>query len=246
MFLLCLLLVMACQQPQKINPVIPVEQGVVKTSVLHRDSICVEAKDSDLDTTFIRYGLVNMKVLDSSIPVHLVYSTPDNFTGKILYPNLKSAWLRPEAAAMLVLAQQQLKQLYPELSLIIYDAVRPFHIQQEMWKAVKGTPMRYYVANPNKGGGLHNYGMAVDVTLIDANGNELPMGSPYDSPLAESHITDEKNLLASGKITEEAYSNRLLLRKVMCQAGFKTIRREWWHFNACSLSEAQQMYVLIP
>lgn len=198
------------------------------------------------DTAFLRYGLVDMARVSPSIPIRLVYATPDNFTGKILYKDVKTAWLRPEAASMLADAQKRLKEKRPELSLVIYDAARPFHIQEEMWNAVRGTPMRYYVANPNKGGGLHNYAMAVDVTLIDGNENPLPMGSPYDSPVEESHITGEETLLARGKITKEAYDNRLLLRNVMRAAGFRTIQREWWHFNACTLQEARENYPLIP
>ena len=198
------------------------------------------------DTTFLRYGLVDMARLDPTIPIRLAYAAADNFTGKVLYKQLRTAWLRPEAAAMLTEAQKRLRERRPELSLIIYDAARPFHVQEEMWNLVKGTPMRYYVANPKKGGGLHNYAMAVDVTLIDGSGHPLPMGSPYDSPVEESHITGEEALLAAGKITKEAYDNRLLLRNVMRAAGFRTIQREWWHFNACTLKEAREKYPLIP
>jgi D-alanyl-D-alanine dipeptidase len=36
-----------------------------------------------------------------------------------------------------------------------------------------------YVADPAKGS-IHNRGGAVDITLVDANYNELDMGTPFD------------------------------------------------------------------
>lgn len=247
-FLLTLVFFVAsCTDRKKPEPVAETEIPTAEDSL--REEVGLFPEDTlpaVPDTTYLRYGLVDMARVDSTIPIRLAYATPDNFTGKILYNDVKTAWLRPEAAAMLTNAQRLLKEEHPEYSLIIYDAARPFHVQQEMWNAVKGTPMRYYVANPDKGGGLHNYAMAVDVALVDKNGYALPMGSPYDSPVEESHITEEESLLATGKITKEAYGNRLLLRKVMHLAGFKTIRREWWHFNACTLKDARTNYPLIP
>lgn len=39
-------------------------------------------------------------------------------------------------------------------------------IQQKMWNVVKGTKNDIYVSNPAHGGGMHNYGMAVDITPL--------------------------------------------------------------------------------
>jgi D-alanyl-D-alanine dipeptidase len=101
------------------------------------------------------------------------------------------------------------------------------------------------VSNPAKGGGLHNYGMAVDVTIANASGAPLPMGTPFDHFGEEAHTDREDVLLKSGKISREAFLNRRLLREVMRQAGFRTILYEWWHFNACSRSEARLYYRII-
>ena len=46
-------------------------------------------------------------------------------------------------------------------------------VMQEMWDLVKGTENRVYVSNPRNGGGLHNYGAAVDLTLVDSLGHVL-------------------------------------------------------------------------
>lgn len=39
--------------------------------------------------------------------------------------------------------------------------------------------------------------------------------------------------------------NRLLLRRVMTDAGYKPLRSEWWHFNFRSREEAKRNYKVI-
>ena len=45
-----------------------------------------------------RQGMVNIRSVDPSIHVSLMYSRPDNFCGVILYDDLKEAYLHPLAA----------------------------------------------------------------------------------------------------------------------------------------------------
>lgn len=187
-------------------------------------------------------GLVDVATLDSTLIVSLPYATPQNFTGEILYEDLDHAFLQPDVAAKLSRALQILRARHPELRLIVYDAARPLAIQRRMWDKVKGTPQSIYVSNPDHGGGLHNYGAAVDVTLADRAGNPLPMGTPFDFFGPEAHIDREAELVAQGKITDEEARNRQLLRQVMREAGFIPLRSEWWHFNAMRLAEAKLRY----
>ena len=190
-------------------------------------------------------GYVNVRELDPTLQVSLMYARADNFVGSVLYDDLRQAYLHPEAAAALVKAQKRLKQLRPELSLKIYDAARPMHIQQKMWNKVKNTSMKIYVSNPAHGGGLHNYGLAVDITLCDAKGDSLPMGTKIDHLGIAAHIDQEDQLVAMGTISKRAQQNRQLLRQVMRYAGFKPLRTEWWHFNFKSRAEAKRLYKVI-
>ena len=190
-------------------------------------------------------GYVNVRELDPTLQVSLMYARADNFVGVVLYDDLRQAYLHPDAAAALVKAQKRLKQLHPELSLKIYDAARPMHIQQKMWNKVKNTPMKPYVSNPVNGGGLHNYGLAVDITLCDAKGDSIAMGTKIDHLGPEAHIDTENQLVAKGIISKRAQQNRQLLRQVMRYAGFKPLRTEWWHFNFKSRAEAKQHYKVI-
>lgn len=174
---------------------------------------------------------VDVQDEDSTIKVSLMYSRPDNFTGKILYKDLKEAFLHPQAAKALAKAQKELKRLRPDLSLIVFDAARPMSIQQQMWDVVKGTSKNIYVSNPANGGGLHNYGFAVDVSICDEKGDTIPMGTLIDHMGKEAHPEYETSMLAKGKISKEAVNNRKLLRRVMSAGGFRVLKTEWWHFN---------------
>ena len=128
-----------------------------------------------------RQGMVDVTTLDSTIHVSLMYARPDNFTGRILYADLREALLHPRAARALCEAQRLLKKRRPDLSLKIYDATRPMSVQAQMWQVVVGTPQQNYVSNPRNGGGLHNYGMAVDVTLCDAKQIKIHRYAPLAS-----------------------------------------------------------------
>lgn len=200
---------------------------------------------SDTALSLERRGYVNIQKADSSIFVSLMYSRADNFTGEVLYTDLREAYLHPKAAAALVKAQKRLRQLRPDLSLKVYDAARPMSIQQKMWDKVKNTPKYFYVSNPARGGGLHNYGMAVDLTLCTLKGDSVPMGTKIDYMGAAAHIDKEASLVASGRISREAQANRRLLREVMAYAGFKPLRTEWWHFNYVSRAVAKKYYKVI-
>lgn len=199
----------------------------------------------ELDIWLHDRGLVDISVLDSTIRVHLVYATPDNFMGETVYTGITRAWLHPDAAQKLVTAQRLLKKEHPDLTLVVYDAARPMSVQRKMWRLVRGTDKVNYVSNPSNGGGLHNYGMAVDVTILDPTGEPLPMGTPFDFFGEEAHTNNEEALLASGKITRKEFDNRRLLRRIIKSTGFRTIPYEWWHFNACSRAEARQSYPVL-
>lgn len=129
--------------------------------------LCPAFPQSRMEHYLDSLGLVNVGRMDPTLKIDLMYTRADNFTGKVLYEDLQKAYLHPEAAKALLQAQKRLKELYPGYSLIIYDAARPMSVQQKMWNVVKGTSQNIYVSNPARGGGLHNYGLAVDVSIAD-------------------------------------------------------------------------------
>ncbi|MDR2407725.1 MAG: M15 family metallopeptidase [Bacteroidales bacterium] len=204
--------------------------------VIAKPKMCLEME---------KMGLIDVRSADPTIRVVLPYASDDNFTGQALYESSQYAYLQPKIVTMLTKASQLLQKEYPKYRLLVLDAARPLSVQRKMWNAVKGTPKNIYVANPAKTG-LHNYGAAVDVTITNDLGVVLDMGTPYDFFGEEAQPAKEKQMLKQGRLTQTQVDNRLLLRKVMNQAGFITYQREWWHFNACSLSEAKVKYQVIP
>ena len=101
------------------------------------------------------------------------------------------------------------------------------------------------MSNPANGGGLHNYGAAVDLTLVDTLGKELSMGSAVDFFGDEARPDREEEMVKQGRITPAHLSNRRLLRQVMIESGFRVLPGEWWHFNLMSRQEARETLKVI-
>jgi D-alanyl-D-alanine dipeptidase len=221
--------------------------AVNKEPVLQLTKAITKTHDtSALERLLIDKHLVNINSLDSNIRVVLHYSTSHNFLNKDLYHGLQNCYLPCEVAIKLSNAQQFLNSQYPNYHLIVFDAVRPLHIQKQMWDELD-MPAKdkiNYLAHPSDIS-LHNYGAAVDVGIIGDNDVLLNMGTAFDFFGELSEPKREKEFVENGKLSQEALSNRLLLRNVMMKAGFTTITSEWWHFNATNKITAAAKYELI-
>ena len=244
-YLMVLFLVICCKGEQRkqaggTHGHVKVFRMVADTFVC-RDSL----NDSPTERQMRALGFVDIQEVDASIQVCLIYATADNFVGKVLYRDLRKAFMLPETAWRLVKAQQKLKKIRPDLSLLIYDAARPMEVQREMWAQVRGTDKRMYGSNPANGGGLHNYGAAIDLTLVDAEGNPLPMGSAFDYFGNEARPDCEISMVKQGRILPGHLKNRRLLRQVMTESGFRILSGEWWHFNLLSREEAKRTLKVI-
>lgn len=200
---------------------------------------------TDFERSLIQAGLENPALLDTRLITDIRYATANNFTYDTLYFDLKSCYVQAFVVDKLLLAQEYLHQQATGYRLVLLDCVRPLQVQYQMYKRVEGTTKERYVANP-RGGSMHNYGVAVDVTLIDAIGNYVNMGCPFDyfGKLAQPRYNNY--FLQQGQLSSEHIYHRNLLRQVMKQAGFIPINSEWWHFKACSNAYARQHFTVIP
>lgn len=180
----------------------------------------------------------------AGIAIDLRYATPNNFLGQNLYGVFNRVFLHRIAAEKLTRAVENLTSANPKYKLVIFDALRPRSIQHLLWNKVKGTSQEKYVANP-KWGSSHNFGLALDVSILDEHGTELDMGTPYDdfTPLAEPRL--EEKFLRQGKLTIAQINNRRLLRKVMGDAGFVGLAVEWWHFDALPPAQVRKQYPIV-
>jgi len=146
------------------------------------------------------------------------YATDNNFTKKQIYP-CGRCFLRPELATRVLALQKDISERYG-MSLKLLDCYRPRPAQQKLWDIV---PDPRYVTSPEKGS-MHNRGLAVDITLVDKDGVEMEMGTPYDFFGPEAYTTNTD-------LPAEVLKNRKILSKMMEIHGLKGIRTEWWHFS---------------
>jgi D-alanyl-D-alanine dipeptidase len=120
-----------------------------------------------------------------------------------------------------VIAQRFLRRRAHGLK--IWDAYRPRSVQVQLWRA---APANDYVADPETANGsLHNWGLAVDATLINSRNQAVMMPTDFDdfSPAA---------MLIYHGANRYIRSNLALLQAAMGAAGFYGLRTEWWHFIA--------------
>ncbi|MFE7245498.1 M15 family metallopeptidase [Streptomyces sp. NPDC057580] len=144
------------------------------------------------------------------------------------------AYLREGVLERLVKAQELLPQ---GLRLLFVEGYRPPSLQRECFEEYAGqlraaqpdwsaeqahSAASRYVSPPDIAGA------AVDLTLADADGRELDLGTRMNADPEESAgacYTD-----APG-ISEEARANRGLLGSVLTAAGLVNYPKEWWHWS---------------
>jgi zinc D-Ala-D-Ala dipeptidase len=162
--------------------------------------------------------------------------------------------LRQGVIDRLTQAQDCLQTLQPGWRLQIFDAYRPVAVQQFMvdhtlaevllergWNASEITPEQHqaalsqvhqFWAIPNLNPLTpppHSTGGAVDLTLIDATGQPVDMGSPIDELSPRSY--PEHYIGLADPQAQTADRHRQILAYCMAQAGFERHYHEWWHFS---------------
>ncbi|MFB8310176.1 M15 family metallopeptidase [Streptomyces sp. NPDC055961] len=74
----------------------------------------------------------------------------------------------------------------------------------------------------------HSAGAAVDLTLVDAGGTELDMGTRVNANPEES---DGACYTDAASISPQARTNRTLLADALSTAGLINYGTEWWHWS---------------
>jgi D-alanyl-D-alanine dipeptidase len=163
-------------------------------------------------------GFVRVADIDSTIVTDLRYATADNFTGQKVYPT-DTCVLRLATAKKLAEASARVTALGYHIK--VWDAYRPLSVQKIFWSIY---PDSRYVANPSTGGSVHNRGCAVDVTLVNLDGDELVMPSAFDDFSSQASP-------GNPNMSAEARANLDVLRMAMINVGFNASTSEWWHFS---------------
>ncbi|MCD8533549.1 MAG: M15 family metallopeptidase [Verrucomicrobia bacterium] len=184
-------------------------------------------------------GFVRVREVIPDIRVDLRYATPNNFIGKPVDGyHAHHLILTRDAAAALKDVQDALRPY--ELTLKVFDGYRPQRAVDHFvrWSTEPDDhimkPSYYpkvdkadlfdagYIARRSG----HSRGSAIDLTIASKNfpHAELDMGTPFD-------FFDPASRIDSPIITPQQKANRLLLRTLMIQHGFKPYQEEWWHFS---------------
>jgi D-alanyl-D-alanine dipeptidase len=161
--------------------------------------------------------LVEITPPDYDVELDIAYATPGNITGRPVYRRA-ACHLHPDAAERLRRAIELAGRIGHRLK--IFDAFRPSEAQWVLWNA---RPDPEFLADPRRGS-PHSRGVALDLTLLDRDGRELDMGTPFDcfSPLSHHGNTE---------VGEAAQRNRFLLLGIMSAAGWDFYSKEWWHYQ---------------
>ena len=93
-----------------------------------------------------------------------------------------------------------------------------FIFQHSKWRNL----VNRYTSPP--GGSSHQYGGAVDVTVIGPQGERLDMGTTLTDYGTKVHT--ENNLISEAQV-----KNRKILYEAMTNAGFINYPLEWWHYS---------------
>ncbi|EXU74995.1 D-alanyl-D-alanine dipeptidase [Erwinia mallotivora] len=162
-------------------------------------------------------NLINLAEAFPQLIIDMKYATADNICGQPVYCEDRCL-LHPDAAT--ALEKSIAIAALAGFSLLIYDAYRPQQAQHSLWQA---CPDPRWVAEVSLGSN-HSRGVAVDLTLTDAEGRVLDMGAGFDDMHERSHPYYPG-------LSQEAHRNRLLLNAIMFGGGFRGIATEWWHFE---------------
>ncbi len=201
---------------------LPIEYGMAKTNnntyvpayshlVDVRKYFKVYSSTEDLKgkADFSEYDLV----------VAMKLSTSDTSIGEPFY-HLNLAMVQYDIIPMIKKAVELFRK--DGYTMVICDAYRPTSVQQRWFDVVK---VHKWVANPSIGmGGIHDRGTALDITLIDKDGNELEFPTPM-------HTFTEESARNSKKMTDTARANMNYMKDIMVKCGFTYINSEWWHFQ---------------
>lgn len=183
-------------------------------------------------------GFTDVARVVPDVVVEMRYHGSDNFVGRPVdgYES-PVCFLTIPAADALARVQEQLRPF--GLGLKVFDCYRPARAVAHFvrWARDAADTLRRadyypeldksrlfelgYIAERSG----HSRGSTVDLTLIDlATGRELDMGTGWD-------LFSTRSWPMEPSMTTAQRANRMLLRTVMLQHGFRPYDQEWWHFT---------------
>ena len=195
---------------------------------------------------------MNNKIIQISESNEPLIDIPDDFLCVPMYfkqglANGSSMKLREGLVEQLLKAKRELPK---DWDFLIWDGFRPLSVQEKLYKGLwdlrtEENPdwddnrlkeeVEKFVACPSFDPACpspHNTGGAVDLTVVDAHGKELSMGTEFDEFHERSYgdYFDREPGVGEERASEHQ-KNRLLLSGILGSVGFAPYKWEWWHFS---------------
>jgi zinc D-Ala-D-Ala dipeptidase len=163
-------------------------------------------------------------------------------------------FLRERVLDRVIQAQERLQQIHPAWRIQIFDAYRPVEVQQYMVDYtfeqtatsrqldvdnLSSAQTEQIFADVYKIWAIpsfdlatpppHSTGAAIDLTIVDGNGNPIEMGALIDE-MSDRSLPD---YFANSQdpVEQQYHRNRQLLDRIMTDTGFARHPHEWWHFS---------------
>ncbi|MEI6535761.1 MAG: M15 family metallopeptidase [Verrucomicrobiaceae bacterium] len=177
----------------------------------------------DMDGSIAEYAarrnLADVRKALPEVVCDLRYGTKENVTHQILYPQGMPCLMNRSTLEKFRHAQELLHA--QGFGLKIWDAWRPPEVQTELFRFGQKTDL---FVNPAESWSFHCSGTAVDVTLVDSAGRELPMPTGFDESGPKARYDYQSR-------SAQVRRNIRALQDAMLQSGFSMVELEWWHFD---------------
>ena len=190
--------------------------------------------------------LMPMDLFTGAAPIRidLVYANPvhaRNIFARALYHPQARLWLHEDLARIVLRVATRLYRQH-EWTLMLKDGLRTVEAQAMMQESdlVQANP-HWSNAPPDKrllstpGNGAHPRAMAIDVGVIDADGKEVDMGTPFDffttdpnnNPAARDYMNFPQTVLDNRRALEKTFTDAA----ASLDLPIVPLRSEWWDFR---------------
>ncbi|MBZ9567605.1 M15 family metallopeptidase [Modicisalibacter tunisiensis] len=196
-------------------------------------------------------AIAAIPIADEGAPLHPLSLAAPTLRTLPIYHTLGVPRAVPECWTREALYRRLLsvaRHLPDGLGLVVLDAWRPYVVQRYLYDTLLGmVEARYadldaadrrvltraFVSPPSERPECpspHLTGGAVDVTLCDADGLLLDMGSAFDEARASSHTVHFEHHADEAE-SRTWRDRRRILYHAMVDAGFANLPSEWWHYS---------------
>jgi len=171
------------------------------------------------------------------IAIDLAYADANhsrNIFDEALYHDKARLWAHKDLAKIILLTARMLHKKY-NWTLELKDCLRTSNSQQAMQETALVKAHPEWREGPSRllappGAGAHPRAMAIDVCVLDNDGNEIDMGTPFDHldhESARDYIHFPEQILRNRKNLEDAFTQSAETLKFP----FLPYSAEWWDFR---------------